>query len=549
MSEKYCAERGVDGLLAELRQEVAERQPENMLCFLMQRLSARLNPTAESPPPQKTIHPLERSPHELDLRALTIVVFGASGDLAWKKTYPALFELWCIGLLPRHAHFVGFARSHMERGKFLDRISARFKGASDNRTAFLERCFYLSGEYDAAAPFQQLAAQMAMLESLSPGQGANRCFYLALPPSVFTAVGKNVRKHCMSGNGWNRIIVEKPFGRDLPSAQQMAQDLAVHFTEEQIYRIDHYLGKEMVQNVISLRFANKVLSSVWSNDHIANVQITFKEPFGTEGRGGYFDQFGVIRDVIQNHLLQVMTLVAMERPKSLNADAIRDEKVHVLRSLRAINPKDVVLGQYLRAPNGEGEAYLEDPTVPAGSRTATFATVVLFVDNDRWVGVPWILKAGKATNERKAEIRIQFKKEILPFKDRAAHNELVIRLQPAEAIYLKLMVKQPGLHPLENLTQTELDLMYQNRYDDLQLPDAYSGLIFDCLCGNQGNFVRTDELLEAWRVFTPLLENIEGSGVAPIPYVFGTRGPKESDELIYRYGYHHEEGYIWRPAK
>eukprot|EP00667_Euglena_gracilis_P008922 EG_transcript_9049 len=536
MCEKYCAERGVDGLLAELRKEVAERQPENPLCFLMQRLYAKLNtpPEPTSPPSKEQCDLQQRWPEELNQRALTIVVFGASGDLAWKKTYPALFELWGMGLLPRHAHIVGFARSHMEHGKFLDRISAKFKGTKACKAAFLERCKYVSGEYDADAPFQNLAKEMAWLETVSsPAQGAaNRCFYLALPPSVFTAVGANVRKHCMSDSGWNRIIVEKPFGRDLPSAQKMAQDLGASFAEEQIYRIDHYLGKEMVQNVTSVRFANKVFSSVWNKENIANVQITFKEPFGTEGRGGYFDQFGVIRDVIQNHLLQVLTLVAMERPKSLSADAIRDEKVHVLRTVRAINPEDVVLGQYVHGPNGEGEAYLEDKTVPAGSRTATFATVVLFVDNDRWDGVPWILKAGKATNERKAEIRIQFKKELLPFKDQAARNELVIRLQPEEAIYLKLMVKQPGLHPLDSLTQTELDLAYQSRYEDVQLPDAYSGLIYDCLCGNQGNFVRTDELLEAWKVFTPLLQHIEESGQAPIPYVFGTRGPKESDDLI-----------------
>jgi len=554
MAEQYFAEKGIDKLLDDIMKDLGCHQPEHPLPFIMQRLASRLNPDTKEA--QCTTLSFagrqERWPQELKTKALTVVVFGASGDLAWKKTYPALFELWCGGMLPRHVTIIGYARSPMDLQKFRDRISGKFKGACHEKAAFLERCSYLPGSYDKEADFQHLTAEMEKAERTSLAQNSeglvNRCFYLALPPSVFAEVARHVRHSCLSASGWNRVIVEKPFGHDLASAQALATDLGALFKEEQIYRIDHYLGKEMVQNLISVRFANKVFSSVWNNHDIANVQITFKEPFGTEGRGGYFDEFGVIRDVIQNHLLQVLTLTAMERPKALTADAIRDEKVHVLRSVRPIDPNNVVLGQYIRGPNGEGESYLDDPTVPKGSHTATFATIVMFIDNDRWEGVPWILKAGKATNERKAEVRIQFKNEMLPFKGDAHRNELVMRLQPAEAIYLKLMAKQPGLSPVGHLTQTELDLMYQSRYDNLVLPDAYSGLIYDCICGNQGNFVRTDELLEAWRLFTPLLESIEESKRQPIPYHYGTRGPKESDELIQRFGYRYEEGYVWKSA-
>eukprot|EP01004_Peranema_trichophorum_P005098 NODE_3975_length_1250_cov_82.193434_g3487_i0.p1 GENE.NODE_3975_length_1250_cov_82.193434_g3487_i0~~NODE_3975_length_1250_cov_82.193434_g3487_i0.p1 ORF type:complete len:380 (-),score=81.28 NODE_3975_length_1250_cov_82.193434_g3487_i0:110-1159(-) len=343
------------------------------------------------------------------------------------------------------------------------------------------------------------------------------------------------------------MIVEKPFGRDLSSALSLANSLSALFTENQIYRIDHYLGKEMVQNVISLRFSNKVFSNVWSNHSISNVQITFKEPFGTDGRGGYFDQFGIIRDIIQNHLLQILTLVAMEKPKDLSADSIRDEKVRVLRSVRPLKLDNCVLGQYVRAPNGNGESYLDDPTVPKGSKTATFATIVMYLDNDRWEGVPFIMKAGKATNERKAEVRIQFKNELLPFGDPAHRNELVLRVQPKEAVYLKVNTKSPGLSTISDLVQTELDLSYFSRFAELLLPDAYEALIYDVLCGQQGNFVRTDELIEAWRVFTPLLDEIESKQIDPIPYAYGTRGPKESDDLMFRVGFKPNLDYKWEP--
>ncbi|CAI8031640.1 Glucose-6-phosphate 1-dehydrogenase [Geodia barretti] len=281
----------------------------------------------------------------------------------------------------------------------------------------------------------------------------------------------------------------------------------------------------MVQNLMVMRFANTVLQPIWNRNNIANVVVTFKEPFGTMGRGGYFDEFGIIRDIMQNHLLQVMCLAAMEKPATNSSEDIRNEKVKVLKSIRPIQLEDVVLGQYAGNPLGQGDAklgYLDDETVPKGSRTPTYALAALYIRNERWDGVPFILKCGKALNERKAEVRIQFKDtpgNIFGEKS-ARRNELVIRLQPNEAMYMKLMMKQPGMsfEPVES----ELDLTYTARYGDITLPDAYERLILDTLSGTQAHFVRSDELAEAWRIFTPLLHRIEGENVEPIKYTYGT---------------------------
>uniref|UniRef100_A0A8V5GLJ7 Glucose-6-phosphate 1-dehydrogenase n=1 Tax=Melopsittacus undulatus TaxID=13146 RepID=A0A8V5GLJ7_MELUD len=351
----------------------------------------------------------------------------------------------------------------------------------------------------------------------------------------------------LSPCSWNRVIVEKPFGRDLASSDALSAHLSSLFREEQIYRIDHYLGKEMVQNLMVLRFGNRIFGPIWNRDNVACVVITFKEPFGTEGRGGYFDDFGIIRDVMQNHLLQMLCLVAMEKPASTNSDDVRDEKVKVLKCISPVALEDVVLGQYVGNPEGPPEAhkgYLDDPTVPSGSTTATFAAAILRVANERWDGVPFVLRCGKALNERKAELRLQFRDvagEL--FGCRCARNELVVRVQPDEAVYTKLMTKKPGLSLSPE--ESELDLTYGSRYKDVKLPDAYERLILDVFCGNQMHFVRSDELREAWRIFTPLLHSIEERKERPIPYVFGSRGPPEADELLKRAGFIYEGTYRW----
>ena len=300
----------------------------------------------------------------------------------------------------------------------------------------------------------------------------------------------------------------------------MQKALEPNWKEDEIFRIDHYLGKEMVKNILILRFGNEFFGATWNRNHIDNVQISFKEPFGTEGRGGYFDEFGIIRDVMQNHLLQVLTLLAMERPISFSAEDVRDEKVRVLRSIPAIEPKNVIIGQYGKSLDGNKPSYKEDDTVPKDSRCPTFCAMVAYIKNERWDGVPFILKAGKALNEQKTEIRIQFKDVTSGiFKD-IPRNELVMRIQPNESVYIKMNSKLPGLSM--QTVVTELDLTYRRRFSDLKIPEAYESLILDALKGDHSNFVRDDELDASWRVFSPLLHYLDDNKeIIPMEYPYG----------------------------
>lgn len=477
------------------------------------------------------------------------VILGASGDLARKKIYPTVWWLYRDNLLPPNTVFYGYARSKTTVTDIKAKCEQYMKVKPDEQQRYnqfwtLNR--YIAGQYDSRTDFEKLNQEMTCFEK---GAIANRLFYLALPPSVFEEVTVHIRNSCMASKGWTRIIIEKPFGRDLHTSQKLSDHLASLFTEQQIYRIDHYLGKEMVQNLMTLRFGNRIFNPAWNRDNIASVQISFKEPFGTQGRGGYFDEFGIIRDIMQNHLLQILTLVAMEKPATCLPDDIRDEKVKVLKSTKVLDLKDVVLGQYIGDPDGEGEAklgYLDDPTVPENSVTPTYALAVLRINNERWDGVPFIVKCGKALNERKAEVRIQFKD--VPgdiFDGKPKRNELVIRVQPGEALYIKLMVKTPGM--AFDMEETELDLTYGSRYAGVKLPDAYERLILDVFCGSQMHFVRSDELSEAWRIFTPLLHKIESEKIKPIPYKYGSRGPKEADEMLINNNFTYTGSYKWKP--
>lgn len=483
---------------------------------------------------------------------LSVVVLGASGDLAKKKTFPALFNLYRQGfLLSNEVHIFGYARTKISDDELRNRIRGiliQGKGASDEQleelSKFLQLIKYVSGSYDSAEGFQLLDKEISEHEvSKKTIEGSSRrLFYFALPPSVYPSVSKMIKNYCMNKSdlgGWTRIVVEKPFGKDLDSSEKLSEQIGELFEEPQIYRIDHYLGKELVQNLLVLRFANRFFLPLWNRDNIDNVQIVFREDFGTEGRGGYFDEYGIIRDIIQNHLLQVFCLVAMEKPSSLKPERIRDEKVKVLQSVLPIKDEEVVLGQY--------DGYRDDPTVPDNSNTPTFATVVLRIHNERWEGVPFILKAGKALNSRKAEIRVQFKD--VPgdiFKcQKQGRNEFVIRLQPKEAMYMKLTVKQPGLEM--STVQSELDLSYGQRYQGLTIPEAYERLILDTIRGDQQHFVRRDELKAAWEIFTPLLHGIDNGELKPTLYQPGSRGPEEADQLLERSGYVQTHGYIWIP--
>ncbi|KAI8370421.1 glucose-6-phosphate dehydrogenase [Radiomyces spectabilis] len=496
--------------------------------------------------PSAAVTKLQEDVHNEMQGAATIIVLGASGDLARKKTFPTLYNLFSRGFLPKQCQIVGYARTKMERDEFVKRASEHLKDTEgDKKKEFMDITTYFSGAYDkddAWKSFGDYVAELESKRSLKKGQ-KNRIFYMALPPSVFLPVATGLRKFLWTDEGHCRIVVEKPFGKDLESCDKLLEDMAKLFKEDEIFRIDHYLGKEMAKDIMTLRFANVLFSPVWNQQYIHSVQITLKEPFGTEGRGGYFDEYGIIRDVMENHLLQLLSLVAMERPIRRDAESIRDEKVKVLKCIKPIELDDTLLGQYVS--NGDKPGYLDDDSVPKGSLCPTFAAMVLWIDNERWDKVPFIVKAGKAMDNAKVDIRVQFRKLPGSFYKDVARNELVIRVQPNEAIYMKFNNKTPGLS--YDTLITELDLTYKSRYTNMTIPDAYDGLILDVMRGDHSNFVRDDELDAAWRIFTPVLHRIEREHVKPEPYKYGTRGPNSLNDFVKRYGVEHlaHENYQW----
>ncbi|XP_071698587.1 glucose-6-phosphate 1-dehydrogenase, chloroplastic-like isoform X2 [Rutidosis leptorrhynchoides] len=482
---------------------------------------------------------------ELTESNLSVTVVGASGDLAKKKIFPALFALFYEDCLPQNFTIFGYARTKMGDEELREMISRTLtcridkrENCGDKMEAFLDRCFYHSGQYDSADDFAELDTKLKQKEG---GKLSNRLFYLSIPPNIFVDAVRSASGKASSKTGWTRVIVEKPFGRDAESSAELTKNLKLYLHEDQIFRIDHYLGKELVENLSVLRFSNLVFEPLWSRNYIRSVQFIFSEDFGTEGRGGYFDNYGIIRDIMQNHLLQILALFAMETPVSLDAEDIRNEKVKVLRSMRRLQLEDVVVGQYKGHSKG-GKTYLgytDDPTVPSHSLTPTFAAAALFIDNARWDGVPFLMKAGKALNTRRAEIRVQFrhvpgnlyKRNFGPDMDKAT-NELVLRVQPDEAIYLKINNKIPGLGM--RLDRSDLNLLYSMRYPK-EIPDAYERLLLDAIEGERRLFIRSDELDAAWSIFTPLLKELEAKKIAPELYPYGSRGPVGAHYLAAKY--------------
>ncbi|KAJ1366075.1 Glucose-6-phosphate 1-dehydrogenase [Parelaphostrongylus tenuis] len=375
------------------------------------------------------------------------VIFGASGDLAKKKIYPTLWWLFRDSLLPTNTRIVGYARSGLVMEKLRKSFEEACKVHENEKqkfNEFISKCSYMRGQYDKPEDFEQLKALIGKIQAENNNQPVYRLYYLAVAPPVFESITYQLSQHCMdNGDSWTRVVIEKPFGHDLESSTKLSNHLSKLFKEEQLFRIDHYLGKEIVQNVMVLRFGNRFLGPSWNRDNIASVTISFKESFGTQGRAGYFDTAGIIRDVMQNHLMQILTLVAMEKPASLKTEDIRDEKVKVLRAIKPVELKDVVLGQYVANPEcahpDASIGYKDEKDVPPNSKTPTFALAILYVHNERWEGVPFFLRCGKALNESKAEVRVQFKEvsgDIYP-PGELKRSELVMRVQPNEAVYLK----------------------------------------------------------------------------------------------------------------
>ncbi len=485
--------------------------------------------------------------NELGLQTgLTIVVLGASGDLARKKVIPALFALYCQDLLPEAFHIVGFARRPMTdeafRANVMEKLTCRYvpgHSCADYMERFLSRCSYMSGEYDSRDAYLDLYQAMRLLEG---DASANRMYYMAIPPFLFLdvaeALGGAGLVECGPGATWSRAIIEKPFGRDRTSSDHLVSCMGKVFTEGQTFRIDHYLGKEIVQNLLVLRFANRVFDPLWNRQHVASVHIAWKEDIGVGNRAGYFDDYGIVRDVVQNHLMQLLALVAMEPPTSFDAPHVCDEKVRVLQCIAPLAFDRLALGQYAAArfQGQDCAAYRGESGVPAGSCTPTYAAAVLHIDNDRWDGVPFFITAGKALDERTTEIRLRFR----PVSSTRFHetgaalppNELVIRVQPDEAIRLAITNKAPGLDM--RLVPSELDLRYQAAFA-AKIPDAYECLLLDVIRGDRSLFVRWDELAAAWDIFTPVLHELEARLVQPELYPFGGNGPESARALARRF--------------
>lgn len=481
-----------------------------------------------------------------DMSDLGIVVVGASGDLAQRKVIPALFSLFCQDYLPKNFRIYGLARSAFDhasfRMKIAENLTCRYvpgeEHCAERTAAFLERCYYTQGHYASVDSFLNLFQLMHEVEGKP---SVNRIFYMAIPPSVFEEVAKALGDSglvaCDDSKHWSRIVVEKPFGRDRASSDALVAEMQKVFTEEMTYRIDHYLGKEIVQNLMVLRFANLIFEPIWNRDYIQSVRIKLAETLGVGQRGGYFDEFGIIRDVMQNHLLQILALLAMENPATYQANAVRDAKVKLLQHVAPVSLESLVVGQYTASASGAQPAYVAEPTVPRDSLRETYAATVLKIDNHRWAGVPFFLEAGKAMDQKLNEVRIRFRE--IPenlFGRKGARieaNELVIRIQPDEAITLNIMNKAPGLGM--EMIRTELNLRYQSAFD-VTIPDAYECLLLDVLHGDRNLFIRADELAAAWDIFTPVLNRLEQERVVPEPYPFGSAGPGAARLLAKRHG-------------
>ncbi|HDP34888.1 MAG TPA: glucose-6-phosphate dehydrogenase [Candidatus Hydrogenedentes bacterium] len=482
---------------------------------------------------------------------LSIIIIGASGDLATKKIFPALFALYCRKLLPEPFSCCGFARTAMDVDTFREmlkrHLTCRYVPDEEECPAlmdkFLARCFYVTGQYDLHEDYKRLADILDKNEK--DGLSVTRIFYYSIPPFLFIPVSHSLKQAGLTTDiadkRLNRAVIEKPFGRNRASSDRLTRELATVFSEAQTYRIDHYLGKEVIQNLMALRFANLVLEPLWNRVNIAHVQITWMEDIGVEGRAGYFDAYGIIRDVMQNHLLQMLALTAMSEPLSLNPEYVRDEKVKVLRSVAPVTLNDIVVGQYTGAEyKGEKRrGYLEEDGVPPDSITPTYAAAALKIRNRRWDGIPFLIRAGKGLNDRKTEIRVVFRD--VPANIFGAvstppdANELVIRVQPDAGISLSLMNKKPGL-PM-SLHKTDLNLSYADVFPE-EIPDAYESLILDVINGDKSLFIRADELAAAWDVFTPVLSELESCTIRPQEYPFGSEGPRSAVALAALYNTH-----------
>ena len=489
-----------------------------------------------------------------------ITIFGASGDLTKRKLIPALFDIYQRDLMPEQFAVVGTGRTEFSSEEFrkqmdmaLDTFYPKDETDSSKKKEFLKQLFYLSGDSNSSEIYPSLLKMLNEIDSRIQSQ-QRFMYYLATAPPLFSAIAKNLGEAGMnieSSQGfWKRIVIEKPFGMCLESAKALNRELLDYFSEAQIYRIDHYLGKETVQNLLAFRFANGIFEPLWNRNYIHNVQVTAAESLGVENRGGYYDQSGALRDMVQNHLLQLIAVTAMEPPSSFTASAVRNEKVKVFQSLAGLDPasipRRVIRGQYIAsAIDGKAvKSYREENDVNPDSRTETFVAMKLNIDNWRWGGVPIYLRTGKYLPTRVTEVVINFKPTphslfARDFSDYQNANQLILRIQPDEGILLKFGMKKPGTG--FDIHTVDMDFHYAD-LGTSPLPDAYERLLEDCLLGDATQYTRADAVEACWEYIQPILDHWK---IAPemslYGYPAGTWGPKEAQSLFENPGdfWHH----------
>lgn len=484
--------------------------------------------------------------------ASLILLFGATGDLAKRKLYPSLFSLFEKGLLSERFAIVGVARrlnGDEEYRNWVRDSVVTFGERSDRLEEFVSHFYYQSHDVSDSASYIQLKELVDKLDKEYQLDG-NRVFYLAMSPEFFGTVAEHLKKDGLTDTkGFKRLVIEKPFGHDLQSAVELNKRIRKAFLEEEIYRIDHYLGKEMVQNIEVIRFANAIFEPLWNNRYISNIQVTSSETLGVEERARYYDKNGALRDMVQNHMMQMVSLLAMEPPIRLTTEEIRSEKVKVLRALRKIEPEEVnryfVRGQYGEGMvNGKSvPAYRDEWNVDPGSNTETFVAGKLMIDNFRWAGVPFYIRTGKRMEAKSTKIVVQFK-DIpmnLYYKNGSLLNPnlLVIHIQPEEGITLHLNVKKTG----QIMETTPIKLNFSTKsIDGMNTPEAYEKLLYDCLRGDATNFTHWDEVALSWQFVDTISEVWEREKAEFPNYPSGTSGPKSADELLAK------DGFFWWPV-